>query len=951
MLILCGLTSANALGQSEDQVKSARCTEAYKNCSACQDRFQGRNLISVSYGNQGCIATDNYRRKATDPGASEQLKACQKCLDGLRPEEKEKKEKLPIIFLPGVAGTELRALVESSPIDQLLEAWPFSEAYGRVHLGFDVDGKTPVSQKTRKIQVGPILANRGSPLNFYGGLLDYLSIQKGYVGHNQLTPPDRPKYQFLFGYDWRLDNASHFSALDNLVREALTKNPNPGKVILMAHSMGGYIARAYILSSPERAAKVASLITIGTPYWGAPKPYYGAASGYTFGNPTVRQELMKLLIQNWPAAYQLMPNYPFISDSTYKRMLTPEESSRIRYKGFTGVMERFIFQDEYAETSDNVWSFNQELVKLARDFNKPLGTKGAPKPLPPGVKHYVIIGTGVKTLTMFLLRDAAPNERHLALDGRKVVLEPYFSDGDGTVPLNGSEISTATSTYYVPYVERWGPDVSSAHGDLPANKTVQEIIGQILDGNPPDPNKYKYQYATGLMDLEPGADFTLHSDAHLSITDINTGRKLGFNTQGGIDETLPSGTFLSIEEAEYASIADINRPLLVRVTGIREGKFTLDVNIKRPSGAAIKFSYREIAVKKGTIAQVTLTPGQVSALPAMNITTDGRTTSVAPSMGTDSGPVVAGPTGTGNTTGSTDTFFTRRENTTVSPPAQILRYFGSPSEDACRSSCSAAQGCVAYTFVRPGGYQVGDPPMCYLMSSLGPEVKHSCCVTGVRHGSTNGSGNTSPGNDDGSTCWAWTYRGQNGVEDRGIFRLYPNGSATVQGSYFNGRIGRWRQEANGREIWLDLDNTNSSPNLWFRFAWDGRKLTSGANFYVQASEATQVRCSDGVSGSREQSGCSDITGRWTNTIPEGTTTWEIKRDNRGGYQAVEYGMGNAQSTSVTLSGNRLRIEWVTGGIKGYYEWELSENCQQSTRGRLVWTQGLSGSRDSTLKRQ
>ncbi len=77
MLILCDLAASEALGQN--------CVEAFKNCSACQqDTFQGRNLTGVSTSQEGkCVATDMYGRKATDPAASEQLKACQKCLDGV----------------------------------------------------------------------------------------------------------------------------------------------------------------------------------------------------------------------------------------------------------------------------------------------------------------------------------------------------------------------------------------------------------------------------------------------------------------------------------------------------------------------------------------------------------------------------------------------------------------------------------------------------------------------------------------------------------------------------------------------------------------------------------------------------------------------------------------------------------------------------------------------------
>ena len=59
--------------------------------------------------------------------------------------------------------------------------------------------------------------------------------------------------------------------------------------------------------------------------------------------------------------------------------------------------------------------------------------------------------------------------------------------------------------------------------------------------------------------------------------------------------------------------------------------------------------------------------------------------------------------------------------------------FGSPNEPSCRAACErAGTACKAYTWVKPNGYQPGDPPMCYLMSSYGTPSSHACCITAVR---------------------------------------------------------------------------------------------------------------------------------------------------------------------------------------------------------------------------
>ena len=63
----------------------------------------------------------------------------------------------------------------------------------------------------------------------------------------------------------------------------------------------------------------------------------------------------------------------------------------------------------------------------------------------------------------------------------------------------------------------------------------------------------------------------------------------------------------------------------------------------------------------------------------------------------------------------------------------ILRYYGSPSEGACRADCEREGAtCRAYTWVKPGGYKKGEPSVCYMMTSYRNPVRHACCVTATR---------------------------------------------------------------------------------------------------------------------------------------------------------------------------------------------------------------------------
>ena len=79
------------------------------------------------------------------------------------------------------------------------------------------------------------------------------------------------KDAFTFPYDWRLDNIYTAELLKEKVLE-IKKKTNWPKIDIVAHSMGGLIAREYI-ESDYYGDDVDQLILLGTPHLGAPKDY------------------------------------------------------------------------------------------------------------------------------------------------------------------------------------------------------------------------------------------------------------------------------------------------------------------------------------------------------------------------------------------------------------------------------------------------------------------------------------------------------------------------------------------------------------------------------------------------------------------------------------------------------------------------------------------------------
>ncbi len=101
-------------------------------------------------------------------------------------------------------------------------------------------------------------------LHSYDNIYNKL-IQEGYTPNVDL---------FKFPYQWRNSNIQNAQFLAEAISVVKAANHNWPKVDLIAHSMGGLLARQYIESDGYNFTNdVDQLITVGTPHKGAPKVY------------------------------------------------------------------------------------------------------------------------------------------------------------------------------------------------------------------------------------------------------------------------------------------------------------------------------------------------------------------------------------------------------------------------------------------------------------------------------------------------------------------------------------------------------------------------------------------------------------------------------------------------------------------------------------------------------
>ena len=220
-------------------------------------------------------------------------------------------EKYPVILLPGIMGSRLSNTPKSDPLCALR---PHNEIW--------------LDLVNFLMMPNSLYLNANSPTPYNScdsiepsGILDSGVFDKYSKTIAELRKPENGGYTvYPFPYDWRLSLEDSAVKLDQFINE---NKGSSQKVILLGHSMGGLLARTYI-AEPARAEKVAQVITVGSPYWGAPK----LALSMRTGLPPLDTKIpltdyyiallsVANIARNSPGAMQLLPSDSYISSVGY----------------------------------------------------------------------------------------------------------------------------------------------------------------------------------------------------------------------------------------------------------------------------------------------------------------------------------------------------------------------------------------------------------------------------------------------------------------------------------------------------------------------------------------------------------------------------------------------------------------------------------------------------------
>ena len=221
----------------------------------------------------------------------------------------------PVVFIHGILGSRLRDEKTGEelwfgPLWKLL----FDHHYDLV-MEINPDTLEPEPGELKAFAVADNTAGK----DYYGNVLRTLEEAGGY---EKATPGQeiRPqsKYFYEFYYDWRLDNTINAAHLADFIDRIRLDHGDPNlKVDIIAHSMGGLIARYYIrygradvLDSNDfpvnmyGGERVRRVILLGTPSLGSVVILNAFIDGIQVGFRKINSEILVTM----PSMFQLLPH-------------------------------------------------------------------------------------------------------------------------------------------------------------------------------------------------------------------------------------------------------------------------------------------------------------------------------------------------------------------------------------------------------------------------------------------------------------------------------------------------------------------------------------------------------------------------------------------------------------------------------------------------------------------
>ena len=403
------------------------------------------------------------------------------------------------------------------------------------------------------------------------------------------------KYDICFySYDWRKSNAENAEFLEKFINEK-----GYDRVNFVAHSMGGVLVSEYLKRSTENINKVDKLITLGTPYLGAPKALYTLETGNFFDNviDLALKGIFKSVVNNFFSVYELLPTEKYFELSGTKYVVKSDIDIASIKAGLAhkNKISKLDYKETYNLISARDWSRNvsnilKPMLPNSEKFHKGIFQN---KHITSSVDFYAIVGYGKNTLLEI-------NEHYKNGIYQGTSKLTTLNTGDGTVPVISATIGNTIDKNRDFFI-------NEEHAKLAGNHDVIDFVSNILNGTS--------AHSKNILDDLPKAinakgwlgpaqkyiKLRVACPVNLSMTDLEGNVWAEVTNETTYNKDYEKGDFYSIGKDNDIKIAYLNQQdNNVLLTGIDNGVMEYTASVFDSGYETNRVVFRNVPITKTT---------------------------------------------------------------------------------------------------------------------------------------------------------------------------------------------------------------------------------------------------------------------------------------------------------------------------------------------------------------
>ncbi|WP_161515195.1 lipase/acyltransferase domain-containing protein [Priestia megaterium] len=273
---------------------------------------------------------------------------------------------------------------------------------------------------------------------------------KVYKGIDRFLEKKFKKEYLHYTFDWRFELNQHF--------EDLYVQLNKKKeIVFIAHSMGGLLTKLFIhwCNDNKKELDISKIITLGTPWQGAPESLYWIKYGDVFPRWWIKKvpafvglntaDVMMEISNTFPSVFQLLPHDHYIDNTEPILYDTNHKPVKNAYQALLNANQFKMYQ-----------TFSQT---IQQDL-------GSAWPDNLNGKHFAIIGHELSTFGGIISEQNSSG----GVVNKKGI---KWTSGDGTVPVNSAVPLFKCDKYFI----------KASHLGLAQSNKVFKLITDILNGN------------------------------------------------------------------------------------------------------------------------------------------------------------------------------------------------------------------------------------------------------------------------------------------------------------------------------------------------------------------------------------------------------------------------------------------------------------------------------------